>query len=482
MKTGVLRRTKMKKTKSLLILCLFAVLMTLFGHVFAQDTSLPAFKVMDVAQDEKVVLQTKNFPADTTYTVSMASEENPEAFTPIARFKSKNGGSLNVTVKIPAKFRGLNTILLLMDDGNGSVIPGQFENIPAEEPVTEEPAAEEPAAEEPAAGEPTAEEPAAEEPAAEEPAAKEPAAEEPVAGEPAAEEPVAEEPAAEEPVAEEPAPEEPVAEEPAAEEPVAEEPVAEEPAAEEPAAEEPVAGEPAAEGPVVLEPVVEEPVAEEPAAAEGPVVLEPVVEEPVAEEPVAEEPAAEEPVAEEPVAEEPVVEEPAAETAYEPAPVLVCNFNVIPYVTINSVVKDESVTFTTGNFPANSTFTVSMGYYVSTWVPDPMPYGPHPVYRPVPYPHHHPAPFPGPFYYGPVPGFNTHKLDDRPQPPQGGHVSSTFSGTPVGTFETGDGTPQTLTFSVPASLKGVNPIALWISDNGPCGFYSYNYFYNATTN
>ena len=51
----------MNKTKLFVMLSLFVVLMTVFGNVLAQDSSLPAFKVSSVVTDEKVVLTTKNF-------------------------------------------------------------------------------------------------------------------------------------------------------------------------------------------------------------------------------------------------------------------------------------------------------------------------------------------------------------------------------------------------------------------------------------
>ena len=86
----------------------------------------------------------------------------------------------------------------------------------------------------------------------------------------------------------------------------------------------------------------------------------------------------------------------------------------------------------------------------------------------------------GPIDSKPAPSFKP--IPDGPkEPAPRGYVTSSFTGTAVGTFETGDGASQTLTFSIPESMKNVNPIALWISDNGPCGFYSYNYFYNNST-
>lgn len=367
----------MNKNKLFLMLSVFVILMTVFGNAFAQDTSLPAFKVSSVVSDEKVVLTTKNFPADTAYTVSMASEADPDNFTAVAKFNSKTGGSLNVTVKIPAKFQGQNVINLLMADDSGAAIKGNFVNIPVEEPAAE-------------GSEETGEISL-----------------------------VNQEPAAEEPV-----------EEPAAEE-KDETPVIEGPAAEEPAE----------------EPVIDRPAAEEP------------VEEPLTDGPVAEEPAAENTEIEINLPEETQI------------PVLVCNYAITPTVHIDAVTRNESVTFTTANFPANSNFSVSMGVYVESWTPV------WPAPKPAPYP------MPYPFVPAPAPHFDPidgPKPEPAPKPEWKRNVS--FNGTEVGTFETADGSAQTLTFQIPASLKGVSPIAIWISDLGPCGFYSYNYFYNTSTN
>ena len=443
------------------MLSLFAILMTVFGSVFAQDSSLPAFKINSAVTDEKVVLTTKNFPADTAYTVSMADPADPEHFTAVAKFNSKAGGSLNVTVKIPAKFQGLYIIDLMVQDESGAKILGNFVNDPAAAPI-EEPAAEEPVVEEPA----PVEEPAAEKPA-----------EETIT---LVNQQPAEAPAAE-PVAEEPAP--------------AEEPV--EKPAEEPAA---------------------EPVAEEPAPAEETITL---VNQQPAEEPAAE-PVAEEPAPAEAPAAEPVVEEPApAEAPVEvvevtsvPAPA--CNNSLVPKVSINAVTRNKTVTFTTADFPANTTFKVSMGVYVSTWVPDPRPLpGPMPGPLPGPKPSE-PGPKPSepskpaesssskspseapkpldvpPVYWigpaedtKPAPSFTDPEKPaehGKPGPQPHGKWTSSFEGIEVGTFNTGDGSPQTLTFEIPEKLAGVSPIALWINDLGTCGYYSYNYFYNNSTN
>ena len=434
----------MKNTKILLMLSMFVILMTVFGSAFAQDASLPAFKVSNVVPDQEMVLSTKNFPADTDFVISMAAEDTPETYVKVSKFNSHTGGNLNVRVKIGEKFCGLNTIYIMLQDNNGAVYRGMATNIPEEEPVVEDPVAEEPKAEA------TVEEPAAEKPAEDGQISL-----------------VNQEPKEEE------KPEEPVTDEAISTE-TAETAAAEEPKPEE-TTEEGAAEKPAEDEAITL--VNQEPKAEE------------TVEEPVAAEPESTE-AVDTAVAAEPEADDTVKttngEEPAAAAATVPEiPVLVCDFTKIPTVTINSVVRNESVTFTTADFPADSTFTVSMGYYVETWTPS---------RQPAPHHHGHHDPAPRPLPYDGDPAFYViGPIDSKPAPsfkpiPNGpkepaprGYVTSSFTGTAVGTFETGDGASQTLTFSIPESMKNVNPIALWISDNGPCGFYSYNYFYNNST-
>lgn len=359
------------------MLSMFVILMTVFGSVFAQDSDQPAFKVSSVVTDTEMVLSTKNFPADTDFVISMAAEDTPDAYTKVSRFNTKAGGNLNVKVKIGDKFKGLNTIYLMLESADGATYRGLAVNIPEETPA---------------------------------------AVEEQISL-------------------------------------VNEEPKQEE-SAEAPAAD-------------VVKPEIT--IVENEDASE------------TTDETVSEQAPDEQASDEQASGEQPADELPAEEDeAVAPIPVLVCDFSIIPTVSINSVVKNDSVTFTTANFPANSTFTVSMGYYVSTWVPARYPMPPH-YFEPA---HHHGNPV-RPYYphNEPVPHFvdRGHEWYPVAPRPQGGYVTSTFSGTAVGTFETGDGTPQTLTFNIPESLKNVNPIALWISDNGPCGFYSYNYFYNNST-
>ncbi len=431
----------MKKSKLLLMLSMFVILMTVFGNVFAQDSDQPAFKVSSIVTDTEMVLSTKNFPADTDFIISMAAEDAPDAYTKVSKFNSRTGGNLNVKVKIGDKFKGLNTIYIMLEDSNGMIYRGLAENIPEEKPVVEEPAADTQISL-------VNQDTKPEELPVEEPAEKE-----------SVEETVVEEPAADTQISlvnQDTKPEESTAEESVEKESV-----------EEPAIEEPVEKE-----------SVEESVEKE--------SVEKPVEQAAAEEPIADEQEGDTVIG---ITEDSAVpvtaEEPAAEI-----PVLVCDFSIIPAVSIDSVVKNDSVTFTTANFPANSSFTVSMGYYVSTWVPERYPMPPH-HHHPAPRPHHDPVPVPpaDPLFYvisqydpKPVPHFeDKENWPHRPSPAPRGYVTSSFSGTAVGTFETGDGTPQTLTFNIPESLKNVNPIALWISDNGPCGFYSYNYFYNNST-
>ena len=426
----------MKKSNTVILLFLIAVLFTVFGSAAAQDANAPAFMVSSVVPDEKVVLSTKNFPAETDYTISMADPADPDVFTPVAKFNSKTGGTLSVTVKIPAKFQGKHEIILLLKDGTGATFMGKFfngeaaEEAPAEEPVIDLPAAAEPA-EEPKADEPKADEPAEAED--KEPAAEEAAAPESVTLVNHMEEDDSE--AKDEPAetAEEPAdPEVTELKQPEAQDEPTE--TVEEPA----------------------EPEVTE--LKQPEAQDEPAETVELVNEPVVTE--FEQPA-----------------EPAAEI-----PVITCDFSVIPEAHIDAVKRDESVTITVSKFPADTTVSVSMGIYKEEWVPAP---------RPQPRPHHDPRPWPYgdtdlyPIYpYGPQPGFDPDPDPDwdpkRPPAPKGETVT-VFDGEQVATFNTGDGSEQQLTFTIPASVKGQGIIAVWLQDEGPCGFYSYNYFYNNST-
>lgn len=90
----------------------------------------------------------------------------------------------------------------------------------------------------------------------------------------------------------------------------------------------------------------------------------------------------------------------------------------VPLITINSVVKDVSVTLSGVNFPVDQTFTVRMGAFGTLGI----------------------------------------------------------GGTVVGTKAPG-GSSFTATYTIPASLVGASKIAIRL--DSPQGYYSYNWFYNA---
>jgi hypothetical protein len=93
----------------------------------------------------------------------------------------------------------------------------------------------------------------------------------------------------------------------------------------------------------------------------------------------------------------------------------------IPTFSIVSVVKNKSVTIKTNNFPANDKFTVTMGKYGTLGI--------------------------------------------------GGKV--------VTTTDSGTGGSFTVTYSIPASLKGLGKIAIRLQ-SPTTGYYAYNWFYNNT--
>jgi len=109
---------------------------------------------------------------------------------------------------------------------------------------------------------------------------------------------------------------------------------------------------------------------------------------------------------------------PPAATA-TPAPP---SYSGYPTFSITAVVKDQSVTISGQNFPANDTFTVLMG-----------PYG-----------------------------------------------SQAIGGTNVGSTSTGTGGSLTATYSIPSTLAGSSKIAIRLQ-SPTSGLFAYNWFYNSST-
>ena len=173
-----------------------------------------------------------------------------------------------------------------------------------------------------------------------------------------------------------------------------------------------------------------------------------------------------------------------------------CNYSVIPTFNLDAVAKNGSVTVTTAKFPPNSTFKVKMGVITggsivrygikgfSTYeLPDPYYDG---SIGPI-------VPLPWSIPYVPIdPSLYTYNLPDPVVPPcwpTGQDCAYTtitvpgsgtiFSGIEVGTYESIDGSPQTVSYPIPTELKDVSPIILRFEDQGPCGIYSFGYFWNA---
>ena len=94
----------------------------------------------------------------------------------------------------------------------------------------------------------------------------------------------------------------------------------------------------------------------------------------------------------------------------------------IPTISIQAVVQNTSVTIETHNYPANQTFTARMGLF----------------------------------------------------------GTKAINGIEVGTLNSGSGGTKEATFDIPDELKGLSVIAIRL--DSPQGYYSYNWFYNSTTN
>ncbi len=105
-----------------------------------------------------------------------------------------------------------------------------------------------------------------------------------------------------------------------------------------------------------------------------------------------------------------------------PQPTPVPSFTGIPTFSIQSVVRNSTVTIKTNNFPANKTFTVRMG------------------------------------------AFGTRAI----------------GGTVVDTTDSGDGGSFTATYDIPSNLQGLSRIAIRMDSSD--GFFAFNWFWNTTAN
>lgn len=169
-----------------------------------------------------------------------------------------------------------------------------------------------------------------------------------------------------------------------------------------------------------------------------------------------------------------------------------CDYTVVPSFGFDVVVKNGSITVTTKDFAPNSTYKVKMGVMTSGTVTR---YG---IKGFATYE------LPQPYYDFTLSGLATHPyvIPDLsaygynfPDPvvppcwPTGQDCAYTaittsgkgtiFSGIEVGEYESLDGSPRTVSYNIPSELKDVSPIVVRFEDQGPCGFYSFNYFWNA---
>lgn len=198
-----------------------------------------------------------------------------------------------------------------------------------------------------------------------------------------------------------------------------------------------------------------------------------------------------------------------------PKPLGSCDYSVLPSFSIDSVVKGKSVTVETGPFPVNQSFNVYMGYYAAGVAPKKCtdgacptpeyPWNPYwlditglsvadimatygygdlldpTTYAPFTFPN--PAPFcwPGGEICNSGCGPNGCASFDlgAKSKSKGGLVPAYFVATKVGEYESGDGSSQIVSYDIPEHLKGFSPIIIRFEDKGSCGFYAYNFFWNA---
>jgi hypothetical protein len=82
-------------------------------------TGYPTFSIVSVKRDDQVVIQTNNLPANTTFKVTMGDFGSMGiGGTEVATTDSGEGGSQQLTYKIPDGLKGLTRIAIRMDSGS----------------------------------------------------------------------------------------------------------------------------------------------------------------------------------------------------------------------------------------------------------------------------------------------------------------------------------------------------------------------------
>ncbi len=136
---------KNNKTFFLIIVELVVVLALGIMSVRASGDLAPSFSVTDVMVDESVSILTRDFPAQTEFTVRMKDLASIGDFVDVARFNSQAGGSFAVTFPIPEELFGVRNVSMTLTDGKGLSITGSFsitvyeETLPVLPEVTIEP-------------------------------------------------------------------------------------------------------------------------------------------------------------------------------------------------------------------------------------------------------------------------------------------------------------------------------------------------------
>ena len=179
-----------------------------------------------------------------------------------------------------------------------------------------------------------------------------------------------------------------------------------------------------------------------------------------------------------------------------------CDYSVLPSFSIDSVTKGVSVTVETGPFPVEKSFNVYMGYYAAGVAPKKSctgsecsgtsyPWNPYwlditdTIYGTDPADGMYTYPDPASFCWSggemcnPGCGPSGCVSFDLGGKPKAGLVPAYFVATKVGEFDSADGSSQVASYDIPEHLKGYSPIIIRFEDKGSCGFYAYNYFYNA---
>ncbi len=118
-----------RSTMKFILAALILAILTLGLPQKVSANLIPSFEVVSVRADELVTIRTKDFPANTLFTIRMdRSGDNAVDGIVVGEINTGLGGAFEATFRIPAELRGTQTISIRLESASGYFAYNWFNN------------------------------------------------------------------------------------------------------------------------------------------------------------------------------------------------------------------------------------------------------------------------------------------------------------------------------------------------------------------